>query len=163
MSGEEIEIDDPTNPGGDMGWITNLRPLAKGGGSIAAGLATIGSDPEAWVYNLIAVWLVDKVIGAVQFVLGWFLFAVERTVSIILGVSGPLSSPLEMFADAVVGAIETIYSAAYGVAASAGLAGPPAAAFAVAVVSAVLAALAYAVVKSIPGSDALEGGLEALR
>lgn len=161
MPGEELGTDtnwsDVVIPPGH--WLHNLKPLAP----IASGLATIGSNPKEWVYNLIATWLVGGILDAATFVLGWVVFAFERTASILLGAAEPLTDPIELLADAIVGAIETLYSAVYGVAASAGLVGPPAAAFAVAVVLTVLAVVAYAVAKVIPGSDLVEGGLGALR
>jgi hypothetical protein len=150
-----------------ISWVTKLKPLTEATGGAITTLVAVGSNPEQWlrahVFKLIAEWLVGQIIDAVQYVLGWVLFGIDRTVSIILDTAGPLASPFVILGDGIVNAIETLYGAVYGVAASAGLAAPLASAFAVAVLSAVLAALVYGLLRAIPGSDAIEGGLEALR
>ncbi|WP_132060246.1 hypothetical protein [Halorussus amylolyticus] len=140
-------------------WLNDLQKLAP----IAAGLATIGSDPEAWVRMLIAEWIVGGIIDAAQYVLGWIFFAIERTTSIIVDGLGPLTTPFEVIGDAIVGAFGLIYEAAEGVANTAGLAGPPAAAFAFALVMTLLAAVVYAVIKAFPVTNGIESGLEVLR
>jgi hypothetical protein len=58
---------------------------------------------------------------------------------------------------AFVGVIDAIYAAAIGVAQTAGLAGPPAAAFAIVLLGTVIVAVSYGVLTVIPGSDAVEG------
>ena len=146
-----------------ISWVTKLYPLVGAVGT----LTTVASNPEQWlrahVFALIAEWVVQKIIGTAQYALGWAFFAIDRTASIILGVAGPLAAPFRIFGDAIVGAIETVYSVALGVAHLAGLAGPPAAAFAVALVSAVLATVVFAVWRAFPVTEAIGGGLEALR
>ena len=144
-------------------WLTDLKPLV----SVAGTLVTVATNPEQWlrshVFSLIAEWIVTKIISMVQYVLGWAFFAFDRTASIILDVARPLTAPFRILEDALVGAIETVYGVAVGVAHMAGLAGPPAAAFAVALVSAVLAVVVFAVWRAFPVTEALGGGLEALR
>jgi len=129
----------------------------------AGTLAMVASNPEKWarqnllewVYDAIAKWVVGGIIDSTQYVLGWLAFAFGRTGSIIGDAAGPLATPFEIVGDAVVGAITGVYDAAAGVAIAAGFAGPIAAAFGFAVTSALLAAIAYAIVSVIPGSDAL--------
>lgn len=138
---------------------------------VAGTLVTVATNPEQWLRNnavtfvksVIGEWIVGGILDGVQYVLGWILFGFERTATIILGVVEPLTSPFTIIGDAIVGGIESMYSVALGVSQTAGLAGPPAAAFAVALVSLFLAAIVYGVLRVIPGSDALEGGLEAIR
>lgn len=130
---------------------------------VIATLTTIASDPEGWVREIIAEWVVGGIIDAVQYILGWVFFAVEKTTTIILDALGPLTTPFEIVGDAIVGGFGLIYGAAEGVANMAGLAGPPAAAFAFAVVMTLLAVGLYTVVRAIPGSGGIESGLEVLR
>lgn len=154
----------PANVGQNTGGVyDSLKKLAPFVGT----LITVASNPRDWlrtfVFDLIAEWVVGGIIDAVTYFLGWIVFAFERTASIILDVAGPLASPFEILGDAIVGAIETLYSVALGVAHSAGLAGPPAAAFAVALLSALLAVIVFAVWRAFPVTEAIGGGLEALR
>jgi hypothetical protein len=126
-------------------------------------LVTIASNPQRWLAKIINVWVVGGTLEAGAYVLGWLVFASDRTATIIGDVAGPLASPFRIVEDGVVGAIETIYGAALGVAHAAGLAGPPAAAFAVALISAMLAAVVFAVWRAFPATEALGAGLEAIR
>ncbi|WP_134671728.1 hypothetical protein [Halorussus marinus] len=154
----------PDDGGGSGGnvlptWIFNLKPLV---GAVST-LTMIASDPETWVREIVAEWIVGGILDSVQYALGWAFFAIERTTTIVLDGLGPLATPFEIIGNGAVGAINVVYSAAEGVANAAGLAGPPAAAIAVMAVMTVLAVVAYATLKVIPGSDAVEGGLESLR
>lgn len=150
------------------GWINKLRPLAP----VAGALATVATNPEKWVRNnlvdviqeVVAEWFVGGILDAAQYVIGWILFVFERTISIILDtVPEPLLTPMEVTTSAVNSAIVGIFDGVRGVAESAGLAGPPAWAFAFLLTSLMLIAVLYAMLKLIPGSDAVEGALEGLR
>lgn len=144
---------------GDAG----LGQLAGLSASAMGTLVTVATNPEEWLRGILNRWVVGGILDAAAFVLGWFLFAYDRMASIIADAAGPLATPFQIIEDAVVGAIETLYGAAIGVAHSAGLAGPPAAALAVAVVMTVVAALAFGLIRVLPGSDFFEGSLEAVR
>lgn len=159
---------DPTEGAETVGDSTGdgssgLSQLATLSAGAIGTLVTVATNPREWVYGLIAEWLVTQIIDVVQYVLGWVVFGFERTSSIIQGVAGPLASPFGILEDAIVGAIETMYGLALGVAHSVGFAGPPAAAFAVALNSAVLAAVVYALWRAFPATEALGGSLEAIR
>ena len=144
-------------------WVSNLKVLLP----FTTGLVTLMSNPKEWleeyVYVLVAEWLVGGILDAAQYTLGWIIFAFELTAETVLSAAGPLASPFQIISSAMIGVIETIYAAAVGVAHTAGLAGPPAVAFAIALLSAVLAMVAYALIKVIPGSDALEGAVGVFR
>lgn len=144
-------------------WLEDLKPLV----SVASTLVAVASNPKEWlrthVFELIAEWVVRQILDAAQYVLGWVFFAADRTATIILGVAEPLASPFGIVGDAVVGGIEDVYSVPLSLAHSAGLAGPPAAAFAVALVSAMLAVAVFAVWRAFPVTEAIGGGLERLR
>lgn len=146
---------------GDGG--SGLSKLAELSASSIATLVAIASDPEKWLSTIINKWVVGGTIDAVAYVLGWIAFAAERTSSIILDVAGPMASPFGMIEDGVVGLIEAIFGLVIGVANSAGLVGPPAAAFAVVVVSIALAVVVFAVWRVFPATEAIGGGLEAIR
>jgi hypothetical protein len=130
-------------------------------------LVTVASNPEQWlrryVFDLIAEWVVGGILDATQYVLGWFIFAYERTRSILIGVIPQLRAPFTIIENAVVGLIETIFGVAIGVAQTAGLAGPPATAFATVLIGTVLAAISWGAFRVIPGSDFVEGAAEAFQ
>lgn len=158
----------PDDSGGSDGesplsWVWDLKPLL----GVVSTLTTIATNPKEWlrghVFQLIAEWIVGTILDGVQYILGWAFFAIERTTSIIVDGLGPLTTPFEVVGNAVVSAIELVYSGAEGAANSAGLAGPPAAAFAFALVVTVLAVVVFAVMKVIPVGEAVEGSVEALR
>lgn len=151
-----------SNIAGVPGWMEDLKTLGKLSSGAITTLATIASDPETWVRTVISEWIVGGILDFVQYVLGWAIFAFERTAS-ILNIGGILTGPIDLLGTIYVGTIERLYEMVYGVAASAGLAAPLAAAFAVTVVLTVLAVVVFAAAKVIPGSDLVEGGLEALR
>lgn len=134
---------------------------------IAGTLVTVASNPKEWlrqyVFELIAEWIVNAILDGTQFVLGWIIFAYERTSSILLTAIPPLQAPFRIFENAAVGVIDTIYGAAIGVAQTAGLAGPPAAAFATVLIGTVLAAVGWGLFKVIPGSDFVEGAAGAFQ
>ena len=126
-------------------------------------IVTIMSDPKEWVKTVIAEWVVGGILDAAEIALGWVIFGYEAVRDAILTAIPPLTAPFRILENAVTGVIETVFGAALGVAHMAGLAGPPAAAFAIALLATVLAVVVFALLRVIPGSDALEGGLEALR
>jgi len=154
------------DPTGDLrraalpGWLTHLRVLTP----LATTIAAAGTNPQAWlesfVRTLVAEWVVGGIIEAGAYGLGWLIFAYERTTSILLDAIPVLESPYLMAEDAAVGGIETLFGAARSVAEAAGLAGPPAMLFATLLLVTVVLATGYAVWRLIPGSDAVEGGIE---
>ena len=139
-------------------WIQSLRVLAP----FASTLATIAADPETFIREIVAKWFVGGFLDALQYGLGWIVFAYERTRTILLDAIPILSTPIRTMESAVIGLIETMYGAAQSVAYAAGLAGPPAAAFAVGLLVLVLGSLAMGILYLIPGSDFVEGSLEGL-
>lgn len=148
------------NSSGDSvpSWIGSLKILVPFAGT----LATIAADPEEYVREIVAEWVVGGVIDATQYVLGWFIFAYERIRRIILDAIPILTTPTRIVESAVVGLVETIYGAARGVATTAGLAGPPATAAAAGLVVLTTGALLLGLARTIPGSDLVEGTLEGL-
>ncbi|NHN59821.1 MULTISPECIES: hypothetical protein [Halorussus] len=149
-------------------WVGDLKTLTTAGsGGIVGTLVTIATDPRDWlrenVFALIAEWIVNQILDGATYIIGWVVFAFDRIASIILDALGPVATPFEIIGDAVVGAVETVYGVALAAAHAAGFTGPPAAAFAVALVSAALAAVVFAVWKALPVTEALGGGMEALR
>ncbi|WP_311170645.1 hypothetical protein [Halobellus ordinarius] len=144
-------------------YVSTLEHLVP----LATAIATAGSNPKAWledfIFRKIGEWVVGGILNGTQFVLGWIIFAYERTTSILIGVIPQLQAPFTILENAVVGVIETIYGAAIGVAQTAGLAGPPATAFATVLIGTVLFATAWGILKVIPGSDFVEGAAGAFR
>lgn len=138
-------------------WVYALKPLV----GVASGLATIGSDPEKWVQEVVAEWFVGGALDALQYGIGWIIYSFDLWRTAILDAAGPVASPYLIMESVLVGTIETIYGAVRGVVEIAGLAGPPAAAVSIALLSAFLAAVAYALVyialNWIPGSGTIEG------
>jgi hypothetical protein len=134
---------------------------------VAGTLLTVASNPKEWlrgfVFELIAEWVVGGILDFSQYTLGWVIFAYERSSSILLTAIPPLQAPFRIFEDAVVGVIETMYGLAIGVAQTAGLAGPPAAAFATVLLGTLLAAATWGILSVIPGSDLIEGATGAFR
>jgi hypothetical protein len=134
---------------------------------VASTLVMVATNPRKWlreyVFELIAEWVVGGVIDATQYVLGWVIFAYERTVSILFTALPPLRAPFSIVEDAVVGVIDSMFGLAVDIAQTAGLAGPPATAFAIVLLGTLLAAVSWAILKAIPGSDLFEGAAEAFR
>ena len=144
-------------------WIDAMEKLAP----IAGTLVTIATNPREWlrgyVFELIAEWIVQGILDLSQYSLGWIIFAYERTSSILLTAIPPLQAPFGIIENAVVGVIDTIYGLAIGVAQTAGLAGPPAAAFATVLIGSAIFAIGWGVLNLIPGSDLVEGAAGAFR
>lgn len=144
-------------------WVTDLRALVP----IVGTLTTVATNPQEWlrgfIYTLIAEWIVGGIIDAASYVLGWIIFAYERTTRILLDAVPVFESPYLWAESAVVGLIETIFGAARGVATTAGLAGPPAMLFATLLLVTFVLATGYAVFALIPGSDAIEAGIGVFR
>lgn len=145
------------------GYVSTLQVLVP----LASAIATAGSNPQAWledfIFRTVAEWIVGGILDGTQFVLGWIIFAYERSSSILLTAIPPLQAPFRILEGAAVGVIDTIYGAAIGVAETAGLAGPPAAAFATVLIGTVLAAIGWGLFSVIPGSDFVEGAAEAFQ
>jgi len=141
-------------------WVRTLQALAP----ITGTLVTVATNPKEWldtfVRTIVAEWFVGGIIDAGAYGLGWLIFAYERTTSILLDAVPVLESPYLMAEDVAVGGIETIFGAARTIAEAAGLAGPPALLFATLLLVTVVLATGYAVWRLIPGSDAIEGGIE---
>lgn len=141
-------------------WVQSLQVLAP----VASTLATVATDPEEWlrgfVFDLIAEWIVSAVLGVAEYAIGWVIFAFERFASIVLTAVPVLESPFRIAGNTATGAIETLFAAVRGIATTAGLTGPPATAFAVVLSVSVVLAIGVAVWRLIPGSDAIEGGIE---
>lgn len=139
--------------------ISSLRALVPFVGT----LVTIATNPEQWlrqfVFGLIAEWVVGGIIDTAEYILGWVFYTYDVVKDAILGIIPPLTSPFRIVEGAVVGAIAGVYDAAQGVAITVGLAGPPAAAFAIAIVLTMLAVVLVGALRVIPGSDAVEGAL----
>jgi len=154
-----------TSGGGDglPGWLSTLQVLVP----LASAIATAGTNPKAWleefIFRKVAEWVVGGILDGTQYVLGWVIFAYERTVSILFTALPPLRAPFRIVEDAVVGVIESMFGIATGIAQTAGLAGPPATAFAIVLLGTLLAAVSWAILKAIPGSDLFEGAAEAFQ
>jgi len=140
------------------GWISDLRVLAP----VAGTLATIAADPEEFIREIVAEWIVGGFLNALQYVLGWIIYSYEEIRTIILDAIPILTTPTRTVENAVVGVVDTIYGAAQSVAYTAGLAGPPAAAFAIGLMVLLAGSLTLGVLYLIPGSDLVEGTLEGL-
>ena len=148
-------------------WLSQLKPLA----AVAGTLVTVASNPAQWARNnlvdvvreIVAVWIVGGFLDATQYVLGWFVFAYERTREILLDAIPILETPTDVAESAITGVIGAIYGLIKGIARSAGLAGPPAAAFTVGVMVLITGAVLYGGYRVIPGSDFVEGTLDGVR
>jgi hypothetical protein len=147
--------EEPTLPG----WIGNLKQLAP----VAGLLATIAADPEEFIREIVAEWVVEQVLDATQYVLGWFVFAYERVRTIILDAVPILTGPANITESAVTGLFGMIYGVVQGIARTAGLAGPPAAAATISLLVLVVGSLLIGGLYLIPGSDLVQGTLEGLR
>ncbi|EMA14494.1 hypothetical protein [Haloarcula marismortui] len=141
------------------GWIGDLRVLAP----VAGALATIAADPEEFVREIVAEWVVEQILDATQYVLGWSVFAYERTRNIILDAVPILTGPANMTESAVTGLFGMIYGAVQGVARTAGLAGPPAAALTISILVLLVGSLLIGGIYLIPGSDLVQGTLEGVK
>jgi hypothetical protein len=145
------------------GWLSTLQVLVP----LASAIAAAGTNPKAWledfIFRKVAEWVVGGVINSTQYVLGWLIFAYERTVSILFTALPPLRAPFSIVEDAVVGVIDSMFGLAVDIAQTAGLAGPPATAFAIVLLGTLIAAVSWAILKAIPGSDLFEGAAEAFR
>jgi hypothetical protein len=141
------------------GWIGSLKQLAP----VAGLLATIAADPEEVIREIVAERVVEQILDATQYVLGWFVFAYERTRNIILDAAPILTTPANLTESAVGGVFDLLYGAVQGIARTAGLAGPPAAAFTISVIVLLLGSLLIGGIYLIPGSDLVQGTLEGVR
>ncbi|WP_256288793.1 hypothetical protein [Halobellus inordinatus] len=144
-------------------FVYDLEKLAP----VAGTLVTIASNPRQWlrnyVFDLIAEWIVGGILDSTQYVLGWIIFAYERTRSILLTAIPPLQTPFDVTEDAVIDLIRMIFDVAIGVAHTAGFAGPPATAFAIVLLGTVIVATIYAIVNATPAGGAIEGALGAFK
>lgn len=134
---------------------------------LATTIGTAASNPQEWlrgfVQTVVAEWFVGGIIEAAAWIFAKILWAYDYVTRIILDAIPWLEAPIESVENLYVGVVEWIFGAAQGVAHSAGLVGPPAAAFAWAIVVLLTVALLYGAVKVLPGSDFVEGGLEGIR
>ncbi|QLG62199.1 hypothetical protein [Halorarum salinum] len=154
-----------TNPDGltvrGVSWsdVRTVQALAP----VVSTLLTIASNPEQWVRVIIAEWVVGGILDAAAYVLGWAIYAFTTVRNVMLDVAGPIATPYTIVESAAVGGIETLYAGIQGSLEALGIAAPIAAAFTVALLVTILAVTAFAILYLIPGSDAAEGALEALR
>lgn len=134
---------------------------------LATAIGTAASNPQEWlrgfVQTVVAEWIVGGIIDAAAWVFAKILWAYDYVTGIILDAIPWLTAPIESLENLWIGVVEWIFGAAQGVAHSAGLAGPPAAAVAWGIVMILTIASFYAVVYLIPGSDFVEGALEGVR
>ncbi|EMA24636.1 hypothetical protein [Haloarcula argentinensis] len=141
------------------GWIGDLKQLAP----VAGMLATIAADPEEFIREIVAEWVVDQILDATQYVLGWSVFSYERVRNIILDAIPILTGPANLTESAVTGLFDLIYGLVQGIAREAGLAGPPAAAFTISVLVLLVGSLLIGGLYLIPGSDLVQGTLEGVK
>jgi hypothetical protein len=133
---------------GIPGWATALTGASAGG-------VTILSDPKEWLFNVLLTRVVSWVLDGLQYVVGWGIYAYERTASILLTAAGPLTTPAQIGQDFATSVFSLVFGGLRSLASSMGLAAPIATAFAVLVLVAVVVAIAYASLSIIPGSDAV--------
>jgi len=143
------------------GWIFDLRPLVP----LVSTLTTIATNPEQWIRQNLAEFVVTEVFGVASWLIG-----------IVLEGFGLVSSSLTDAGDSVLVALGPvgesiraipglIYDPIYEIALSGGLAAPIASAIAVVIAGsiavAVIYVIAYGLLSIIPGADGVRGGIEA--
>lgn len=141
------------------GWFGSLKQLAP----VAGLLATIAADPEEFIREIVAEWVVEQILDATQYVLGWFVFAYERTRNIILDAVPILTTPANLTESAVGGVFDLLYGAIQEIAGAAGLAGPPAAAVTISMMVILIGSVLMGVFYVIPVTEFAQGTLEGIR
>lgn len=144
-------------------WVRKLRWLAP----IGAAIGTASMDPEQWFRNFIQSVIVEWVVGGVldvwSFVLGWIIFAYERTASILTDALPFVGQPFRIVGDVIVGTYGLLFDSIQAVVESLGVAAPVAAALTTAILVLIHGAVLVALFRVIPGSDLVEALPEGFR
>lgn len=141
------------------GWIGNLKQLAP----VAGMLATIAADPEEFIREIVAEWMVEQILTTTQYMMGWMVFTYERVRKIILDAVPILTAPANLTESAVSYVFGLLYGAVQGIAGMAGLAGPPAAAVTISIIVVLVGSVLMGVFYVIPVTEFAKGTLEGVR
>ncbi|QHS17785.1 hypothetical protein GWK26_11865 [haloarchaeon 3A1-DGR] len=140
-----------TGSGGEGEGISEVLRLVP----YVSGLITIASDPREWLLGILLPWIVERILEAARYVLGWMVFFYEETASILLTATEPLTAPANIIEGFYVFVIETIFGGLRDMVLSMGLAAPIASAVALVIVLGVFVTIVYASISVIPGSDSI--------
>jgi len=147
--------------GPSLGWITELRPLVP----IVGTLTTIASNPERWIRQNLAEFVVTEIFAVGSWLIGIFLEGWALVAGSLTDAGDSFLVALGPVGEAIRGLPGLIYDPIYQLALSGGLAAPIASAVAVVIAGsfavALIYVLAYGLLSMIPGADGVRGGLEA--